>query len=277
VFQIGDFARLGKVSVRTLRFYDEIGLLRPARVDATTGYRRYSLEQVPLLNRILAFRDLGFSLPQIARLADPGTPLPTRRALLLERRADLRSRACRELERLALVNSRLRRMERLAEGVQHEVSLRRTEPAWVASLREELPSYEAMDRLFDTIGEELGDGRLVRGRAAIWHRCASRGEPIDCEALLFLKRPAPRVRRVRIARLPAATMACLFHRGGDETIGEAYRSLRHWISSNGFRVAGPNREIYWADDASDPESRVMEIQFPVETPRRGVDPRRSAA
>jgi len=277
VLQIGDFARLGKVSVRTLRFYDEIGLLRPAHVDTSTGYRRYSLEQVPLLNQILVFRDLGFSLPQTARLVDPGTPLPARRALLLERRDDLRSRACRELERLALVDSRLRRIERRAEGGQQEVSLRRTEPAWVASLREELPSYEAIDRLFEAIGEELGDRRLVRGRAAIWHRCASRGEPIDCEALLFLKRPAPRVRRVRIAQLSAATVACLFHHGGDDTIGEAYRSLRHWISSNGFQVAGPSREIYWADDASAPETRVTEIQFPVEAPRRGTDPRRTAA
>ena len=67
---IGEFARLGGVSVRTLRHYDEIGLLRPAQVDPVTGYRGYLASQLGQLNRILALKELGLSLTQ-ARTTSP--------------------------------------------------------------------------------------------------------------------------------------------------------------------------------------------------------------
>ncbi|MBE9472709.1 MAG: MerR family transcriptional regulator, partial [Chloroflexi bacterium] len=70
MFKIGDFSRISQVSVKTLRYYDEIGLLKPAHVDRFTGYRYYSVDQSPRLNRILALKDLGLSLEQIARLLD---------------------------------------------------------------------------------------------------------------------------------------------------------------------------------------------------------------
>ena len=62
LFKIGDFSQIGQVSVRMLRHYDELGLLKPAYVDRLTDYRYYSLEQLPKLNRLLALKDLGFSL-----------------------------------------------------------------------------------------------------------------------------------------------------------------------------------------------------------------------
>jgi DNA-binding transcriptional MerR regulator len=68
MFSIGEFARLGGVSVRTLRHYDEIGLLRPATVDPDTGYRGYSAPQLTQLNRIMALKELGLSLTQARRL-----------------------------------------------------------------------------------------------------------------------------------------------------------------------------------------------------------------
>lgn len=65
MIKIGDFARLCQVSVVTLRYYDEMGLLKPVKVDEFTGYRFYSASQLPRLNRILALKDLGFPLEQI--------------------------------------------------------------------------------------------------------------------------------------------------------------------------------------------------------------------
>ena len=61
MFKIGDFSKLSRVSVKTLRYYDELGLLKPANVDDFTGYRYYVIDQMPRLNRILALKDLGFS------------------------------------------------------------------------------------------------------------------------------------------------------------------------------------------------------------------------
>lgn len=70
MFSIGDFARHGRVSVRMLRHYDTIGLLRPDRVDAATGYRYYEGGQLARLNRIVALKDLGFTLEQVGRILD---------------------------------------------------------------------------------------------------------------------------------------------------------------------------------------------------------------
>jgi DNA-binding transcriptional MerR regulator len=85
MFSIGEFARLGDVSVRALRHYDEIGLLKPARVDSVTGYRGYSPDQLGKLNRIIAMKELGLSLAQARRLLDGITPGELQGMLILRR------------------------------------------------------------------------------------------------------------------------------------------------------------------------------------------------
>src|SRR5580658_3666178 len=86
MFSIGEFARLGGVSVRTLRHYDELGLLRPAKIDPLTGYRGYTAAQLGQLNRIMALKELGLSLIQARRLMD-GVTLDELRGMLILRRA----------------------------------------------------------------------------------------------------------------------------------------------------------------------------------------------
>ncbi len=111
MFAIGDFARHGRVSVRMLRHYDAIGLLRPAHVDPATGYRSYDAGQFAELNRIVALKDLGFSLEQVrTMIADEITPAEVR-ALLTIRRAELESTVAESVARLAQVESRLRGIE----------------------------------------------------------------------------------------------------------------------------------------------------------------------
>ena len=68
MFKIGDFSKFSRVSVKMLRHYDELGLLKPALVDPATNYRYYSADQLPRLNRIIALKDLGFTLEQVGRL-----------------------------------------------------------------------------------------------------------------------------------------------------------------------------------------------------------------
>src|SRR5438105_476120 len=85
MFRIGEFARLTQVTVKALRYYDEVGLLRPAAVDEETGYRYYSLEQVPRLNRILALKELGLSLEQIGLVLREAISLSQLRAMLQDK------------------------------------------------------------------------------------------------------------------------------------------------------------------------------------------------
>jgi DNA-binding transcriptional MerR regulator len=104
---IGEFARLGRVSVRTLRHYDEIGLLRPAKVDPDTGYRGYGAGQLGRLNRILAMKDLGLSLAQIRRLLG-GITLEELQGMLMLRRAQLETELQAQKNKLLGVEARLR-------------------------------------------------------------------------------------------------------------------------------------------------------------------------
>src|SRR5919197_6055834 len=111
MFSIGDFARHGRVSIRMLRHYDAIGLLRPAYVDPATGYRSYTAGQLADLNRIVALKELGFSLEQVgAMIADKLSPAELR-AMLTMRRAQLETTVAESYARLAQVESRLRGLE----------------------------------------------------------------------------------------------------------------------------------------------------------------------
>src|SRR6478735_3183129 len=100
MFRIGEFSRIARVSMRLLRYYEELGLLRPVRTDPGNGYRYYSAAQLPQLNRILVLRDLGFSLDQIARALQDGVSAEELRGMLLVRRADIERTLAEEGQRL---------------------------------------------------------------------------------------------------------------------------------------------------------------------------------
>jgi phosphoribosylaminoimidazole-succinocarboxamide synthase len=111
MLKIGDFARLSQVPVKTLRYYDDLGLITPARVDKFTGYRYYSVDQLPRLNRLLALKDLGFSLDQIARVLNEGVTLGQLRGMLMLKRAEVEDRLSEEQQRLDRIEARLREIE----------------------------------------------------------------------------------------------------------------------------------------------------------------------
>src|SRR5579862_8956297 len=92
MFKIGDFSKLSQVSMKTLRFYDQLGLLKPTHVDDFTGYRYYTADQLPRLNRILAFKDLGFTLEQIGPLLEEGIPAAQIRGMLRLKQAEIQQR-----------------------------------------------------------------------------------------------------------------------------------------------------------------------------------------
>lgn len=111
MLRIGEFSRLSQVPVRTLRYYDEIELLKPAKVDCFTGYRYYSVDQLPRLNRILTLKDMGLSLNQIARFLEDDLSPTEIRAMLRLKRAQIQQHLEEEQERLARVEAQMRQIE----------------------------------------------------------------------------------------------------------------------------------------------------------------------
>ncbi len=111
MYGIGTVARLAQVSVRTLRHYDDLGSLRPARVDPLTGYRYYTPDQVVRLHRILVLRDLGVPLSQVGQLIDDDVTVEQLRGILRLRQAEARARLTAQTEQLRRVELRLAQLE----------------------------------------------------------------------------------------------------------------------------------------------------------------------
>jgi DNA-binding transcriptional MerR regulator len=271
MFRIGDFSKLARVSVKALRFYDEVGLLKPTYVDRDTGYRYYSATLLPRLNRILAFKELGLPLGEIIHLLNGDLPVDRVLESLRSRRTELARRIERERSQLAEVESWLALIERSGRVPDYEITIKRVEPRLVASVRDRLSSYADADELFDELQGHINQRGAPLKRGAIWHTCANQEPSIDCEAIVFLREPVRANGRAQVYELPGDSVACVIHHGSDETCESAYRAARSWIKSHGYAVAGPNRELYWQGDvAQDGDWGVTEIQFPIiHTPQAG--------
>jgi len=271
MIRIGDFSKLSQVSIKTLRYYDEVGLFKPINVDRSTGYRFYSANQLPRLNRILALRDLGLSLEQIDQVLDEGVSPEQLRGMLRLKRAELQQHIAVEQERLARVEARLNSIEMEDRMPEYDVVIKRVEPQLVASVRNTLASYPDVGRLFNEVYGYLAlhgvKGTDLIG-AAIWHNDDEyRTSDIDSEAAVFLKQAIPESERVKVYEIPAFTMASVVHKGAFNKFNLAYEAILRWIEGNGYRIVGPNREVYLyctQPVRQDDESYVTEIQFPVE-------------
>jgi DNA-binding transcriptional MerR regulator len=267
MLKIGDFAKLGRVSIRMLRHYDELGLLRPASTDPSSGYRYYSAQQLPRLNRILALQDLGFSLDQVGVLMRDELSAERLRGMLLLKQAELQDRVRAEQERLARVAARLEQIERERQPVVYDV-VRKTLPAQlVAGVRGIIPSHPAIGELFGELLGYLSAYRVNGLAAAIWHDDVNDERRLDAEALVYLRAPLPPTERVQIYELPSVNVASVVHHGPLQRLPEAYAAMVAWIEAQRYRIAGPNRELYiqyTLPARQDDPSYVTEIQFPIE-------------
>lgn len=267
MLKIGDFSKLGQVTIKALRLYDQMGLLKPIHVDDFTGYRYYSAEQLPQLNRILAFKDLGFSLDQIAKLLNDNPSLTEMRGMLRIKQAELERSLMEEQLRLFRVAARLEQIEMEEKMPDYEVVIKNITPITVASIRELIPNFQALPQLYDDLFAYIASQSVIPGSycAGIWHDLAFKEQDIDWEVAVSFQGSLSASERVKIHELPEVpTMACTIHHGSYNTSNRAYKAVLTWIEKNQFRVAGPNREVYIiGGNNQDDESYVTEIQFPV--------------
>ncbi len=266
MFKIGEFSRLCQVPVSALRYYAEIGLLLPARVDGQSGYRYYSAGQLSQISRILALRDLGLSLDQVGLLLRDDLPAAQIRGMLRLRQAELQQHLAEEQARLWRVEERLRMLEQESAMSDYEVVIKELPAQLVAGVRDTIPTYPDVGRLFDELYAylgRLGAGGLV---AALYHDEGYKEGAIDAEAVAFLAAPVPAIERVKVYEMPAVTVASTIHSGAFSRFREAYDALGRWIETNGYQIAGAPREVYLHTNQpvrQDDEGNVTEIQFPV--------------
>jgi DNA-binding transcriptional MerR regulator len=253
-YRIGEFAKLGGVSVKTLRFYDEVGLLRPGSVDPLTRYRGYRAEQLQDLAAIVTLKDLGASLREIRFALCKGEPAKKRRQLLetLHSKTRLSIRAAEQ--NLRWLDAALAETNGFKPPIP--VVVKRSAAVRVASVRAKVRNYEGVLSFERELVNALPVESVGDLQGVLWHRCADSGT-LEGEPFIELKRVLFRPSFCKSRELPAITAACAYSNSNDDDAEEAYEAIRKWMHTRGFRLAGPKREIYLGP--------LLEIQFPLQS------------
>lgn len=279
MFGIGTIASMAQVSVRTLRYYDETGLLRPWWVDPDSGYRWYTADQIHRLHRILALRDLGVSLADIAVLLESDVSVEELRGILLLRRAEAHDRMTAEAERLARVEARLNQLEEPAMTT-YDIVTKGVAPIWALATATELAGVDGivaahgehwprLHAALDDLGVEFSPPSIaIETPIGAPSGPASHKGPGPIRLTLGLPVPesvhheSPDISTIEL--LGVARVACTVVRG-DEDFGAGFDALERWIRDAGYVATGELREVYL--DCDGPRvTWVTELQLVLTSP-----------
>lgn len=282
MFKISDFSRFTRVSVKMLRHYDELGLLKPVSIDSQSGYRYYSSDQLPRLNRIIALKDLGFRLEQIGKLLDENLSPDEIRGMFRMRQAEIEQNLQLEQARLAQVEARLRFLEQEVVQPNYDVVLRDIAPQLVASIRQKVSDADReIEQMFNELEAyvEQFQARAANSPLTVYFDEEYLEKSADVEVAVPITHPIPATARIAVRELPGIqTAACVVFTGEYKRADEALHMLMIWIETNGYRSTGLLREVYLRFGTDMPESfdlpqafltdqrelYVTEIQLPVE-------------
>ncbi|MEV7419543.1 MerR family transcriptional regulator [Streptomyces sp. NPDC089919] len=270
MFTIGDFARHGRVSVRMLRHYDATGLLHPDHVDPATGYRRYGAAQLARLNRVIALKDLGFTLQQVRAIVDAEVGAEELRGMLRLRQAELEAAMAEAAARLVQVEARLRAIESEGQMPTDDVVIKSVPAVRVAELTATAASFgpedigpvigPLYDRLFALLAaagtapagpgiayyEDAPEG----GGAILVHAAVQVAAPLQEGAFRVLDLP------------PLPRAATIVHRGSMDSVLPTAQTLARWIDTHGHDPSGYPREVN-LECPADRTAWVTELQTPL--------------
>ncbi|HEY9350143.1 MAG TPA: MerR family transcriptional regulator [Acidothermales bacterium] len=271
MFSIGDFARHGRVSVRMLRHYDAIGLLQPAHVDDATGYRSYDAQQLSRLNRIVALKDLGFTLERVRTLLDEKIGVEELGGMLTLRRAELQSQIAADTARLRGVEARLHLIEREGAMPTDDIQIKALPAVRVAELTGTAASFEpqsispVIQPLYDELVRRLDQAGVTPvGPAIAYYENVPDGDGVVVHATLPVNVEATG-HDFAVVDLPAVEQAAtIVHRGSMDNVMSSIQTLASWIDAHGYRSVGLNRELY-LQTGDDVDTWVTELQEPVTT------------
>ncbi len=234
-------------------------------VDPETGYRYYSVRQLPRLHRILALRDLGFPLERIAEALEERITADALRGMLILRSAEQEEMIQAETERLSRLKALLQLIEQEGQ-MRDDVILKEVAPQWIASLRDKISAYRVIGTLFGKLHAALGPLGISGTGIALFHDTEFRERDIDVEVGLLVRQAVKVAGPLQCYELVGGSVASIVHHGPFNRVGEAYGALLRWIEANGVHSAGPAREVFLhvsTPVSRDDESNVIEIQVPL--------------
>jgi DNA-binding transcriptional MerR regulator len=290
MFRISDFSRLTRVTVKTLRHYDRLGLLSPARVDPETRYRYYAARQVAQLQRILVLRDLGFALEHIRDMLERKLDGRALAQALDARRVEIGRRLEADRLRLAEIESRIAELDSGDAPAAPDALVREIPPVRVAARRARVASLDAgVEELFERLEKDVAKAKIRADGPPIliYHDREYREEDATVEVAVPVLTTAKSVGGAAIRTLPGVPAAsCVLYAGGYDQVAGVTRGLLGWLQSRRLQPAGPFREVFLQFGTRDaqgyeipraylvdsPEDQLTELQIPV---RSGRAPRRT--
>lgn len=266
MYRIGMFSKLGRVTVKTLHHYDEVGLLAPAYVDEENGYRYYEAGQLIRLNEIVALRQMGFSIPEISAIVD-GTNTA---GVLAQRKAELESEVQNVTDQLFRLNYYINEQKE-GQIMNYQAVIKEVPAFTVFSAKYTIPNYAALNEIMPALGEKVGkanpgikcvepdycfnvylDGeyRDTDINVEICQAVTSRGK--DGDGVVFKD-------------IPAITAVSVLHSGSYDKLGKAYAYAMQWVEQNGYQIIDNVRESYidgiW--NKENVKEWLTEIQVPI--------------
>lgn len=263
LYRIGMFAAMNHVTIKTLRHYDEQGLLKPQHVDELNGYRYYLASQIADLHQILALKRMGFSLEDIKAIRSGKTG----KELLISKKQDILREIAQLTAKLALVESYL--MEENMD-LSTPILVKSLPEVIVATMRQRIENYDALFDLMPRMGAEMEQlGCICAEPSYCFMKYLEEGYKEEqilievCEAVTETKKDSELVQFKVLPKVEEA--ACIFHKGSYDTLPKSFACLLKFIEKNGYEICGNIRESYidgvWNKETAD--EWLTEIQIPV--------------
>ncbi len=268
MFKIGDFSKLTQVSVRMLRYYDELGLLKPAEVDKFTGYRFYSAKQISRLNKIVTLRDMGFISAEIIAILEEHINDANFIARLEAKKQELAKTIVSANEKLQKLDHMINSIGMERVNMSYEVTLKSVPSYKVVSLREIIPAYNQEGLLWEKLGFFAEKEKIPCSSPffAMYHDPDYKEVDVDvetamCVSTLLEDKDGFTFRETESVPCMAAMMIT----GPFENLAPAYNALAEWVEQNGYEVTGTSRQICHSGpwNESSPDNYLTEIQIPV--------------
>ena len=246
--------------------------MRPQRIDPETGYRYYSAGQLERLNRILALKELGLSLDQVARMLDDKISAAEIRGMLALKKAELERSLAEEAARLRHIESRLTQIEQQGSLGDYDVVVKSAPATPVLSTRAVYLSFDEVIAALRDIAQAVRTqvAAAARENMIVVAHCDFDDENLDLEIGITLNRAVnkpvrlPSGAQLALTELPASdTLATLVRTGPLYQSHLAFGKLGVWMEANSYEIAGPCREIFLDMPFQIPGDPAVEIQFPV--------------
>lgn len=269
MLKIGDFSKLSRISIRMLRYYDEIGLLIPENVDDFTNYRYYSENQLPVANRITALKEMGFSLIEVSEILKKYNDTKALSSFLEEKRIEVEKKLKDEKYRLRLIETAIEILKKDGATMNYNVTFKTFPEQYVASVRKIIPGYDKEGMLWEILMRETAPLSIQDGEPcytlAVFYDGEYKENDVDVEVRKSVVGKYNDTENVVFKTTPAVEIASSVYKGSYDKINEVNEAVANWVKDNGYEFSGPAFNIYYVSphETKNPDEFVTEVCYPV--------------